>query len=94
MAESGTHQPEREIRLASLDYTQPSVTFYAERKVERMQSATEARTFLAMPLPAYLFVPASVWDEQLAGRVASPHRVVARRFDFYRNGDVLVVTNQ
>lgn len=94
VAESGAHQPDREVRLASLDYTQPSVTFYAERKVERMQSAAEAGTFLAMPLPAYLFVPASVWDEQLAGKVAAPHRVAARRFDFYRNGDVLVVTNQ
>lgn len=94
VADSGAHQPDREIRLASLDYTQPSVTFYAERKVERIQNATEANTFLAMPLPAYLFVPASVWDEQLAGKVAAPHRVVARRFDFYRNGDVLVVTNQ
>jgi 4-amino-4-deoxy-L-arabinose transferase-like glycosyltransferase len=90
--ESGTRQPDREIRLASLDYTQPSVTYYAERKVERLPDAAAATTFLAMPLPAYLFVPATVWDEQLAAKVNA--RVVARRFDFYRNGDVLVVTNQ
>jgi 4-amino-4-deoxy-L-arabinose transferase-like glycosyltransferase len=90
--ESGTRQPENEIRLGSLDYTQPSVTYYAERKVERLANADAAKTFLAMPLPAYVFVPATVWEEQLAKSVNA--RVVARRFDFYRNGEVLVVTNQ
>lgn len=92
--ESGAHQSEREIRLASLDYTQPSVTYYAGRKVDRLLNADAATNFLAMPLPAYLFVPAVVWDDQLADRVKSPHRVAARRFDFYRNGEVLVVTNE
>ena len=78
--------------MASLDYTQESVTFYAERRVERLASADAARDFLALPRPGYLFVPAKVWDEQLAMR-AGPHRIAARRYDFYRNAEILVVTN-
>ena len=91
VADSGVDQPDREIRLASLDYTQPSVTFYAGRRVDRLFSAAAAKEFLAMPLPAYLFVPEPVWSAQLAGL---PYRVAARRFDLYRNCDVLVVTNE
>jgi hypothetical protein len=91
---SGAYQPDREIRLASLDYTTPSVTFYAGRRVERLFTAAAAGEFLAMPLPAYLFVPEPVWAAQLAGRVGTPHRVAARRFDLLRNCDILVVTNE
>lgn len=94
VAQSGARQPDREVRVASLDYTQPSVTWYVERKVERLPSAEAAREFLAMPLPVYLFLPAKIWDEQLANRVEPQVRVAARRYDFYRNGEVLVVTNE
>ena len=85
-------QLDRDIRLASLDYSQESVTFYTKRRVERLHSATEAAAFLAMPRPGYLFVPAKVWDEQLVSQVG-PHRIAAQRYDFYRNADILVVTN-
>jgi 4-amino-4-deoxy-L-arabinose transferase-like glycosyltransferase len=91
--ESGAYQPDAEIRVGSFDYTQPSVTHYVGRKVERLPNAASAANFLAMPLPAYLFVPAKVWDEQLTG-IAGSYRIAARRFDFYRNGEILVVTNQ
>lgn len=94
VAESGADQPDREVRLASLDYTQPSVTFYAGRRVERLFSAAAAAEFLAMPLPAYLFVPEPVWSAQLAGRVGAPCRVAARRYDLLRNCDIVVVTNE
>ena len=90
--ESGAKQSDRDIRLASLDFTQQSLTFYAERRVERMASAADAAEFLAMPRPSYLFVPAKVWDEQLA-KLTGPHRIAARRYDFYRHDEILVVTN-
>ena len=90
--ESGAKQLDRDIRLASLDFTQQSLTFYAERRVERIPSAEAAAEFLARPRPSYLFVPAKVWDEHLA-KLAGPHRIAARRYDFYRHDDILVVTN-
>ncbi|CAN5124502.1 hypothetical protein BH11PLA2_BH11PLA2_14160 [soil metagenome] len=92
VAESGAKQLDRDIRLASLDYTQESVTFYAQRRVERLRTAEAATEFLAMPRPGYLFVPAKVWDEQVMATVG-PHRIAARRYDFYRNAEILVVTN-
>jgi 4-amino-4-deoxy-L-arabinose transferase-like glycosyltransferase len=94
VAAAGACQTDREVRVASLDYTQPSVTFYAGRRVERLYSAAAAGEFLGMPLPAFLFVPEPVWAAQLAGKVPTPHRVAARRFDLLRNCHILVVTNQ
>ena len=49
---------------------------------------------LALPMPVYLFVPESVWREQLSNQVGTPCRVAARKYDFYRNADILVVTNE
>ena len=90
---SGADDTAREMRLASLDYTQPSVTFYAGRPVERLKEAVAVDEFLRMPLPAMLFVPEPVWRAQLEGKLTAAHAIAARRFDFYRNCEVLVVRN-
>jgi hypothetical protein len=90
---SGAHQPEADIRLAALAYFQESLVFYAERRVEKLFNAEEAAGFLEMPRPAYLFIPAKEW-ESLAGKVTVPVRVAARKYDFYRDADILVVTNE
>lgn len=94
---SGACQPDRDIRLAALQYFQDSqsIVFYAGRKVEIVHSVEQANQFLAMPRPAYLFVPEPIWREHFAAKPATPpHRVVATRYDFYRNANVLVVTNE
>ncbi len=94
---SGAHQPEREVRLAALMYFQDSqsLVFYAERKVDVLHTAEQANAFLAMPVPSYLFVPEPVWAEHFEGKPTTPKcKVAARRYDFYRNADILVVTNQ
>jgi 4-amino-4-deoxy-L-arabinose transferase-like glycosyltransferase len=57
-------------------------------------TADTAAEFLSLPQPRYLFVPEAVWTDQVAGKVTVPCRVVARRYDFYRNADILVVTNE
>lgn len=94
VAEAGAQVTDHEARLGSLDYTQPSVTFYAGRRVERLFSADAAREFLAMPFPAYLFVPEPVWQEQLASQVAGHCHIAARKFDMLRNCHILVVVNR
>ncbi|HET6576649.1 MAG TPA: glycosyltransferase family 39 protein [Fimbriiglobus sp.] len=94
---SGARQTDRDIRLAALLYFQDSqsIVFYAGRKVEIVHSAEQANQFLAMPRPAYLFVPEPIWAEHFVGKPATPpHRVVAKKYDFYRNADILVVTNE
>lgn len=88
---SGVGDPGRELRLASLGWFQPSVVFYAGRRVERLSRPDAAAEFLATPTPAYLFVPAPVWEKWAAAMPAA--RVVARHHDFLKRCDILVVTN-
>lgn len=91
--ESGIGDPERDLRAASFDWFQPSVVFYAGRKVEKLGSPETCAEFLANPKPGYLFIPEQTWDRWVADKVAVPHRIAARRYDFYRKCNVLVVTN-
>ena len=93
VAESGARDLLRDVRVGSHEYTQPSITFYVGRKVERLRSPEDAAAFLAMPHPSYLFVTAPQW-EQWVGRFAQPpHRIAARHYDYTRNCEVLVVVN-
>ncbi len=93
VAASGARDLHRDVRLASYDYSQPSITFYAARRVERLHTPEGAAAFLAMPHPSYLFVPAPTWDDWVVRFAKSPWRIAARRYDFYRNCEVLVVVN-
>lgn len=92
--ESGAQQEDRDVRLAAAGYFQESLVFYAHRRVERLPTADSAAAFLAMPHPSYLFVPEKEWSEGMAEKVTVPHRIAARRYDFYRNAMILVVTNE
>ncbi|HXG12938.1 MAG TPA: glycosyltransferase family 39 protein [Gemmataceae bacterium] len=87
------HQPEPEVRIAVFQYFQPSLVFYCQREVKRLENDREALDFLRSPLPAYLVLPAATWD-RLAQRAGDAGRLLARRRDFYRNCDVVVVTNR
>ncbi|MBX9583983.1 MAG: hypothetical protein K2X87_27095 [Gemmataceae bacterium] len=91
--QSRVGDPGRDLRVASLDWFQPSVVFYARREVEKLPTPEAAAEFLAVPTPGFLFVPETTWSKGVANKVAVPHRVAARRYDFYRNCEVLVVTN-
>jgi hypothetical protein len=91
--ESGARVLDREVRVASMDFHQPSITFYTGRRVERINTPEAAAEFLSFDIESYLFVTEKEW-ENVEGLVKTPHRVAARHYDFYRNGDVLVVTNR
>jgi 4-amino-4-deoxy-L-arabinose transferase-like glycosyltransferase len=92
VATSGVADPSRDLRLAHYDWFQPSIVFYAGREVKEMPSADAVATFLAIPTPGYLFVPEPTW-RQLEPRVSVPTEIVARDYDFYKNCEVVVVTN-
>jgi 4-amino-4-deoxy-L-arabinose transferase-like glycosyltransferase len=93
VADTRLDDPTRDLRAGSYDWFQPSVVFYARREVAKLPGPDAAAEFLAVPTPGYLFVPEPTWRQWIAPKVTTPHRVAARRFDFYRNCDVLVVTN-
>ncbi len=55
----------------------------------------QARTFLATPLPVYLFVPEAVWLTEFEGHPDTPpSRVTARKYDYLKNAVILTVTNR
>ncbi len=89
---SGAADPDRDARVATYRWFQPSVVFYTGRQVQELANAAAVAEFLEVPTPAYLFVAAPAWEE-IGPRLPVGFRVVARRFDFLRNCDVLVVTN-
>jgi hypothetical protein len=91
---AGLADPGRDLRVGSIDWFQPSVVFYARREVHKLETAAEVEAFLGNPTPGYLFVPEPTWDAWFAGRLPVACRVAARHFDFYKNCDVLVITNQ
>ncbi|MCE9530254.1 MAG: glycosyltransferase family 39 protein [Planctomycetes bacterium] len=95
VAESGVRQAEHDSRLLALQWFQPSVVFYSRREVERINNWVQAADTLALRLPVYLFVPEPVWKQiQEQKPKALAYRTVARQYDFLKNCDILVVTNQ
>lgn len=91
---SGVGDPSRDLRLAHCEWFQPSLVFYARREVVEVMDAEAIIEFLALPTPGYLFIPAKTWEGSVERMVPVPTRVVARRYDFYRNYEVIVVTNE
>jgi 4-amino-4-deoxy-L-arabinose transferase-like glycosyltransferase len=89
---AGLADPNRDVRIATYEWFQPSVVFYTGREIGRLTSAESVAEFLAVPTPAYVFVPATVWEE-LSPDLPGSHRVIARHHDFLRKCDVVVVTN-
>ncbi|MBA4190185.1 MAG: hypothetical protein C0467_19545 [Planctomycetaceae bacterium] len=89
---TGLSDPTREFRIASYAWFEPSVVFYTGREVGRLDSPSAVRDFLAIPTPGYLFVAGNVWDE-IATATPGPYRVLARKYDFLKRCEVVVVTN-
>jgi len=89
---SGLADPNRDVRIATYEWFQPSVVFYTGREVGKLNSVKAVGEFLAVPTPGYVFVPAAVWED-LATDLPRSHRVVARHHDFLKKCDVVVVTN-
>lgn len=92
VAQAQLRQPHRQIRLAAVGWFQPSVVFYAQREVEKLQTVEQAIDFLSQPEESYLFVPEAGW-KQIENLVPVRTRTVAKRYDFYRKLNVIVVTN-
>jgi 4-amino-4-deoxy-L-arabinose transferase-like glycosyltransferase len=89
---AGVRDPDHEIRIGSFDYFQPSLVFYCQREVTQLFNANQAKAFLQTPLPVYLFTSAAVWPE--LERQVPACKVLSRHWCFYRNCEVVVVSNR
>ncbi len=98
VAQSGAYRPAEDIRILvwQADHL-PSLNFYTARNITCCLTDDRVRYSLTYPLPVYVFMPASVWEE-LRPRLDAPARVVARVVarhpDLYRGEDAVVVTNR
>lgn len=90
---AGACQSRREVHIGCYQWYEPSLVFYCRREVRRLNAEAEVAEHLQCPLPALLFVPATVWDN-LEAKIDAPKRILARRWDFYRRCEVLVVGNR
>jgi len=61
--------------------------------VQQCATEEQALEFLRMPLQTYLFLPAVEW-QALEGKLRGRHRLLARHYDLYRHGEIVVVTNR
>jgi len=92
--EAGAVQPQREFRIGTCQFFPESLVFYAQRRVEKLHNLQEVSDFLATPIPCRVFVPQPIWEQFLAGRLSVPYRIVARRYDFLKNAEILVLANE
>jgi 4-amino-4-deoxy-L-arabinose transferase-like glycosyltransferase len=90
----GLRQTDREMRIGAFGWLRHSMVFYARREVTRMYDPATVDQFLTLPRPAYVIVPEDVWDQVLSKAVTVPVKVIARRYDFYAQKDILVLANQ
>jgi 4-amino-4-deoxy-L-arabinose transferase-like glycosyltransferase len=86
------HQ-EREVRVGVYGWFQPSLVFYCRREVHVFHSEPLAVEFLNSPLPVYLAVPESHWA-RLRERLGNKVQVLHRQFDFDKQREIILVTNQ
>jgi 4-amino-4-deoxy-L-arabinose transferase-like glycosyltransferase len=91
--DSEMRQPGEEIKIGAFLYFQPSLVFYAERQIQKIDGFEQAHDFLSLPYHCYLMVPEPVWNE-MKHRVTIPLRQAARRYDFLKNQQILVLTNR
>src|SRR5262245_12505229 len=74
--QAGACRPTEEVRLAGLYYFQPTLVFYGQRQVKKLESLEQTRDFLSLPYRCFLFVPEKWW-EKLQRHIPGPHREVA-----------------
>jgi len=86
-------QTDRDIRVGSFQYFQPTLVFYCRREVQRLATEEKTREFLECALPVYVFMPASAWNN-LEPRLPKGCHVSARHHDLYKQCEVVVVTNR
>jgi 4-amino-4-deoxy-L-arabinose transferase-like glycosyltransferase len=92
--ESEADRVDVDQRLGSFQFTQPSLVFYSQRRVEPFGEARTAADFLSNPHPSVLFVPQPVWESAVLPLVRAEYRIVSQHYDFSRNCNILAVRNR
>ncbi len=87
------HQVEDEVEIACLDFYQPSLVWYTQRHIARLDSPRAAIDHLHSVKQTYLVTPRGSWD-QFASRIEGPVAVLAAAWDFMANQEIVLVSNR
>lgn len=82
---------QRDVKVGTFGYFQPSLVFYCRREVERINHPDRVLDLLESPVPAYLFLPESHWD-LIRQQAPSRTRVLTRHRDLYTNQVIVLAT--
>ena len=91
--EAGACLPDEEVRTAAFGYFQPSLVFYCQREVTKLDTEAQATAFLQSPLKSFLFVPETVWNAIQPKMPAECH-IVMSHYELYKRCKIVVVANQ
>jgi len=91
---AGLRQPHRDIRLVSIAWFEPSIVFYTRREVEKIDGWEQLADIMRTKQQVYLLVPDRYWNEMQVHPEKFDHRIVAQQYDYHKNCNVLVVSNQ
>ena len=83
----------REIAIATHEWFQPSIAFYCKRQIHILPTEEDVRQLLEQPIPAYVFMPEKKWQE-LELNQSIKAKKIGQATDFYRNCNVVILTNQ
>ena len=86
-------EPGGDIDIACYEYFQPSLVFYTRHSIIQCTSDEDFLDWLKRPAPAYVFLPASVW-ERLRSQAGDSARELARHRDLYRGIDAVLIRNR
>ena len=93
VAASGVADPQCDLRVAVHQWFAPSLVFYLGREVARLPDLAAVQRFLEIPTPAYLFLPAPVYESWKSAGELPPHTCLTRHFDLLARTDILVLAN-
>jgi 4-amino-4-deoxy-L-arabinose transferase-like glycosyltransferase len=85
-------QPDRDIRIASLFWFQPSTVFYVKREIRKLSGLEDVKVFLNAPRESYLLIDEPTWVS-IAAHVGTQTMEVTRHYDFYSNKQILLIRN-
>lgn len=86
-------QLKQEIRLGAFEWFQPSIAFYCKREISMLNGEGQLRAFLKSPLPSFVYLPLDRWNE-ISAKGVIQGRLVGTATDFYRNFQVVLISNQ
>ncbi|MFQ3591992.1 MAG: glycosyltransferase family 39 protein [Gemmataceae bacterium] len=82
----------REARLVAWEYFQPSLVFYCQREIKRVEQVNELLGYMNLPQETYVFLPERLLP--VLEKRTKAFDVLARHKDFYTGRMIVVVRNR